>query len=82
MGRCCHSRGQKKGNLYKDHRTVINDILGVLRTGAHWRDIPSRYGPWGTCSTRFRRWTERGIWQKALQSLQAGAAQSGQLDWE
>ena len=73
---------KKKGNPYKDHRTVINGILWVLRTGAPWRDIPSRYGPWGTCSTRFHRWTQQGIWQKALQALQSQADQNGQLDWD
>ena len=72
----------KKGSPYKHHRTVINGILWVLRTGAPWRDIPERYGPWGTCATRFRRWTEKGIWQKALETLQAQADQNGQMDWE
>ncbi len=71
----------KKGNPYKDHRTVINGILWVLRTGAPWRDIPERYGPWATCSTRFHRWTKKGIWQKALQALQAQAEQRDQMDW-
>ena len=75
-------KAKKKGNPYKDHRPVINGILWVLRTGAPWRDIPGRYGPWGTCSTRFRRWTQQGIWQKALQALQAEADQNGQLDWD
>ena len=85
---CCHPKRQRKRAIliktiapYKDHRTVINGILWVLRTGAPWRDIPSRYGPWGTCSTRFHRWTRQGIWQKALQALQAEADQNGQLDW-
>lgn len=72
----------QQGNQYKDHRTVVNGILWVLRTGAPWRDIPSRYGPWSTCSTRFYRWTQQGIWQKALQSLQAQAEQKGDLDWD
>jgi transposase len=72
----------KKGNPYKDHRTVVNGILWVLRTGAPWRDIPSRYGPWGTCSTRFHRWTKQGVWQKALETLQAQAEQNSQLDWD
>ena len=72
----------QQGNPYKDHRTVVNGILWVLRTGAPWRDIPSRYGPWSTCSTRFYRWTQQGIWQKALQSLQAQAEQKGDLDWD
>ncbi len=79
-------KSKKQGSPYKDHRTVINGILWVLRTGAPWRDIPTRYGPWGTCSgtcsTRFRRWTKKGIWQQALQTLQSQAEQNGQLDWD
>ncbi|WP_372502798.1 transposase [Streptoalloteichus tenebrarius] len=27
---------------------MINAILGTLRTGAPWRDLPDRYGPWET----------------------------------
>jgi len=56
----------QQGNQYKDHRTVVNGILWVLRTGALWRDIPSRYGPWSTCSTRFYRWTQQGFRRKPL----------------
>jgi hypothetical protein len=26
-----------------DHRTVVNGILWILRTGAPWRDLPERY---------------------------------------
>jgi transposase len=33
----------------RDHRQVINGILWKLRTGAPWRDLPERYGPWKTC---------------------------------
>ncbi len=33
------------GRPAKDHRTVLNGILWVLRTGAPWRDLPERYGP-------------------------------------
>ena len=34
------------GRPAKDHRTIINGILWVLRTGAPWRDLPEHYGPW------------------------------------
>ena len=34
------------GRPAKNHRTIINGILWVLRTGAPWRDLPERYGPW------------------------------------
>jgi transposase len=33
------------GRPAKDHRTVLNGIVCVLRTGAPWRDLPERYGP-------------------------------------
>jgi Putative transposase of IS4/5 family (DUF4096) len=35
---------------WREHRTVINGILWKVRTGAPWRDLPERYGPWQTCA--------------------------------
>ncbi len=32
------------GRPNHDHRTIINGILWVLRTGAPWADLPERYG--------------------------------------
>ena len=76
----------RRGGRYKDHRLVLNGILWVLRTGAPWRDLPERYGPWQTCYARLMRWQRDGTWQKVLQALQ-GAADAGRLpgqavDWE
>ena len=39
----------RRGGRWRDHRTVVNGILRKLRTGAPWRDLPERYGPWQTC---------------------------------
>ncbi len=68
------------GRPAKDHRTVLNGIVCVLRTGAPWRDLPERYGPWQTISSRFRRWQEAGIWDQALVALQTEAAHDGDVD--
>jgi transposase len=70
----------RTGRPAHDHRTVLNGILWVLRTGAPWRDLPERYGSWRTVSSRFRRWREAGIWEQVLTTLQAEAAQDGTLD--
>ena len=40
------SQRPRTGRPAKDHRTMLNGILWLLRTGAPWRDLPSRYGPW------------------------------------
>jgi transposase len=70
------------GRPAKDHRTVLNAILWLLRTGAPWRDLPSQYGPWQTAATRFYRWRRAGVWEGILQALQQQADADGQLDWE
>jgi transposase len=70
----------RTGRPAKDHRTVLNGILWILRTGAPWRDLPGRYGTWQTVYSRFRRWQEAGIWDQVLRTLQAEAAYDDTLD--
>jgi transposase len=50
----------RRGGQWREHRTVINGILWKLRTGAPWRDLPERYGPWQTCADRLYRWRRPG----------------------
>jgi transposase len=38
-----------------DDRRVLNGIFWVLRSGAPWRDMPERYGPYTTAYNRFSR---------------------------
>jgi transposase len=54
------------GRPAKDNRTMINAMLWVARSGAPWRDLPEYYGSWKSVYTRFRRWTEQGIFSKIL----------------
>lgn len=71
-----------RGHVYVDHRRVLNGILWRLKTGAPWRDVPARYGPWQTCYDRFVRWSRDGTWQRILQLLQAKADATGRIDWD
>ena len=68
------------GRPAKDHRTILNGILWILRTGAPWRDLPERYGPWKTVYSRFRRWQEAGVWDRLLTEIQTEAAHDDQID--
>jgi transposase len=72
----------KVGRPNHDHRTTINGILWILRTGAPWRDLPECYGAWETVSGRFYRWRRQGVWSAILQALQQQADEQGQLNWE
>lgn len=49
---------KSRGVARVDDRRVLNGIFWVLRSGAPWRDISERYGPYTTCYNRFRRWTD------------------------
>jgi transposase len=71
----------RKGKQWRDHRRVIDGILWRLRTGAPWRDVPERYGPWQTCYDRFVRWRQDGTWEMLLTRLQSEADPSGKLEW-
>lgn len=41
----------------------------MLRTGAPWRDLPERSGPYMALYNRFNRWGKRGIWLKVFEEL-------------
>lgn len=34
----------KKGRPYKNVRNTVNGIVWIMRSGAAWRDLPTRYG--------------------------------------
>ena len=72
----------KTGRPSHGHRTIINGILWILRTGAPWRDLPARYGNWKTVSSRYYRWREAGVWDRILAELQREAHALGNLDWK
>ena len=74
-------RPSKPGCPYRSHRQVLNGIFWILRTGAPWRDLPSRYGPWSTVSDRYRRWRKQGLLDQMLDALEAQARQMNQIDF-
>jgi transposase len=74
-------RPKKPGHPWQSHRTVLNGILWRLRTGAPWRDVPARYGPWQTCYDRYVRWQQQGLWIQIRQALQAREDAAGRLHW-
>jgi transposase len=73
---------RKAGKPRQDDRRISHGILWKLATGAPWRDLPERYGPWQTVYTRFRRWTGAGVWDRLFAAVQRQADAAGHLDWQ
>jgi transposase len=63
-------------------RQLIDGIRWRVRTGAPWRDVPARYGPWQTVYGLFRRWQRDGTWARILARLQALADAAGAICWQ
>ena len=49
-------RADGKGRPCCNPREVMNGILWVMRTGAAWADVPSRYPSSSTCHRYFQAW--------------------------
>ena len=73
---------QKRGGRWNDHRTTFDGILWVLRTGAPWRDLPERYGKWGSVYHRFNRWRKDGTFDRVLKALRIRLDKAGKIDWD
>jgi putative transposase len=57
------------GRTGADNRLFVNGVLWVLRSGAHWHDLPLRYGKWKTAHKRFTRWAKAGVWEGIFAAL-------------
>ena len=69
-----------RGRPWRDLRAVLNGVLWVLRTGAPWHDLPSRYPPYQTCHRRLQQWRREGTLTRVLTALAKDLRDRGQLD--
>ena len=64
---------EKQGRPPKENQLMLNAILWIAKSGAAWRDLPERYGPWQTVYTKFKKWEESGIFEKIFYALNVDA---------
>jgi transposase len=72
----------KTGRKPRDPRQMLNGIFWILATGAPWRDLPERFGPWQTVHRHFSQWRKAGVFAKIIDALQIKLDEKGLIDWE
>jgi transposase len=65
-----------------DAHLMLNGIFWILSTGAPWRDLPERFGPWQSVYGYFSRWRKAGVFARIIQALQIKLDERGLIDWE
>lgn len=72
----------REGRPRTDCRKMLNGMFWILRSGAPWRDMPERYGPWQTVYHRFNCWRRFGVIDRILKTLQLKLDKDGYIDWD
>ena len=57
---------QKTGRPQINPRAAFNGILWILKSGAPWRLLPSKYGKWNSVYKKFRQWASVGIFENLI----------------
>lgn len=63
----------KRGRPLKDNRLMLNAMVWIARSGAPWRDLPERFGPWESVYSRFRKWIDDGFLDNIFRILSMDA---------
>jgi transposase len=66
-------RGRRARPAKLTNRLFINAVLYIAKTGAPWRDLPQRLGPWKTVHNKFSRWNSAKVFDAVLQVFAADA---------
>jgi transposase len=64
------------GRSGANNRLFLEAILWIVRTGSPWRDLHQEFGCWNSTFRRFRRWAQKGVFERVFNSL------SGDPDFE
>lgn len=72
----------RTGRPAREPRLMLDGLFWILATGAPWRDLPERFGPWQTVYDHFRNWRKSGVFAAIIEALQVKLDNKGHIDWE
>jgi transposase len=75
-------KSARTGRPPRDRREMLNGVLWILGTGAPWRDLPERFGPFQTVHRYFSDWRRAGVFGAVVDALQVKLDVRGLIDWE
>jgi len=61
----------QRGDVAVENIAFLNAILPIAENGCKWRHLPEKFGKWPTIYVRMRRWADKGVWPRVLESLQS-----------
>jgi len=71
----------KGGRPMVDPRACFEGVLWMLRSGARWKDLPSRFPSRSTVHRRFVEWVGEGTLDRAWKRLMRLLDREGKIDW-
>jgi transposase len=82
VGSLLPASGARTGRPPRDPRVMLNGIFWILHTGAAWRDVPERLGPWQTVYDHFAKWRRNEVFAQIVAALQIKLDRRGLIDWD
>lgn len=71
-----------RGRRRKESKTLVEGVLWILKTGAQWKELPEKYGPYQTVHRRYREWVLRGVFEEVLKRLAQDLESRGGISLE
>ncbi len=65
------------GRSGANNRRFVEAVIWIGRNGARWRSLPGEYGHWSGVHKRFKRWSDKGIWQMLFNTL----VEDADMEW-
>jgi transposase len=68
--RIAHLLPKQRGHVAIDNLTFFRALHSIAENGCKWRKLPEHFGKWYTIYQRFRRWIDKGIFDRIEEYLQ------------
>ena len=65
------------GRPVSDNRKFVEGVIWIGKNGGKWRCLPEEYGKWGSVHKRFKRWSDKGVWQMIFNTL----VEDADMEW-